>query len=151
MLLTDFTTTPEPTLAEKIAGGDLKPLFNDSSATYEDGIVKKASGALSFTHSALLALYEEGYTAITFRVSADLTGSVNSTDSRIRLLARWHDGNDYLSNSDKQDLTATSAPTTVEGTITVHLTEEFLGSAGYFILSPQSGGNITLWDFEFIK
>ena len=151
VLLTDFTTTPELTLGEKIANGDIELLFNDSVATYENGAVKKASGSLRFTHSALLALYEEGCTAITFRVSANLTGTVNDTDLRIRLLARWHNGSSYISNSDKQDLTANKAPTTVEGTLTVHLTEEFLGSANYFILTPQSGCDLVVHDIAFLK
>ena len=53
--------------------------------------------------------------------------------------------------SDKQDLTATAYPTTVSGTLTVHLTAAHLSGNGAFILVPQSGGNITLRDFEFIK
>jgi len=149
-LKTDFSSIAEPTLAEKIAGGDLKLLFGDGTATYTDGTVRKPSGSLTLTHTALTALREAGYTAISFRAEAVLTAPVSSSDSRIRLLARWTSGGSYLA-SDKQDLTATAYPTTVSGTLTVHLTAAHLSGDGAFILVPQSGGSIILSDFEFIK
>lgn len=147
ILTTDYTST---SFAEKIVGGDLKKLFSDSSATYENGTVKKTSGYLTFTHDALRALFDAGYTSVSFRASADLTGPVSSSDARIRLVIRWRKGSSYLT-SDKQDLTSTFYPTTVEGVITIHLTEANLGKDNVFALMPQSGGNITLSDFHFYK
>ena len=147
---TDISFTKEPTLAEKIVQGNLSLLFNDQTAAVSDGSVEKASGSLTFTHTVLRALKEAGYTAISFRASAELTDTVSATDTRIRLLARWKSGSSYLSGN-KQDLTAVTLPATVAGTVTIHLSEEFLGEGNVFTLIPQSGGNITLSDFAFIK
>ncbi len=149
-LATDFTTTTEPSLAEKITGGDLQQLFKDSLATYGNGTVQKATGNLIFTHESLRALFDAGYTSLSFSVSADLTGPVSDSDDRIRLVARWNSGSIYLA-SDKQDLTSDTYPTTMEGTITIHLTEEHLGTDYNFILLPQSGENLVLSNFSFNK
>lgn len=147
-LITDYTATPIPTLAQKIVGGDLKSLFNDGIATYENGTVKKASGELVFTHDALKSLFDAGYTSVSFHASAELTGSVSATDLRIRMVARWRSGSSYLA-TDKQDLTSISYPATVEGIITIDLTESNLGTDNVFALVPQSGGNIILRDISF--
>ena len=147
-----FTSTPELTLPEKIASGDLKLLFKDSLATYENGVVKKATGDLIFLHDSLRALYDAGYTSISFDVSAYLTGPVTDGSNRMRLVARWNSGSTYLT-SDKQDLVSdpAKAPDTVQGTITIHLTEEHLGTDYNFALLPQSGENLILSNFSFDK
>ena len=151
VLRTDFSSTPEAPLGDRIASGELRLLFNDGAAVYEDGGVKKASGSLVLTHDALRALLDAGYTSLSFRASAELTGTVSATDTRIRLLARWRSGGGSYLSFDKQDLTADTYPKTVDGTLTVHLSEDSLGTDNVFTLVPQSGCNIALSNFSFHK